>query len=230
MPDLRFGPDRRGDVLMRRDVAAGGHRIADHLDRAPARQVEPVAGARVLASPTAPRFKIVFEVDRPASTLDTASEDLLEARARPGKVGRQVVHPGVFSVAQDEALIRVKHAKPVRHVGERGIEPLVLLPEGLLGLNPGRCVLIAEEPAAVFEGDMRNRENASVREPVEIGTGPPSAEALHPAPLRFLKRQAAIMSELCLCGDEVPHRHPCGDRTRLETDEFDHARVEQPDA
>ena len=131
--DLRLRLAPLGDVLVRTDPAAAGHRhvrrrdgaaVVHLLDRV-ARRVD-VRGA----------IAQILLGGRPApyADRDAPLDDLAARRPRLHVVGAQTVERRVAIVADDDPLLLVVHAQPLRHVHQGGIEQEIARPELLLPL------------------------------------------------------------------------------------------------
>ena len=72
-----------------------------------------------------------FKIQRSLASRNPMLDDLIQRRSGAGQAFGKPVHRGELTIANDETLLRVEHAKTVRHVVQGGIEAAHLFGEGL---------------------------------------------------------------------------------------------------
>ena len=152
-----FATPQIGDVLMRRHPATIRHRPVANPENAAICQFDD--GVVLLLADDkliAPGEVFVHGHRGMASRLKPQGDDLLEEHAGSDAVRRQIVHVDVAAVADDQPLLAVEEAKPLRHVVERRIETVGDLAR--LGLFRKRCDLGVSRPLA-FAGKTRSRSD-----------------------------------------------------------------------
>jgi hypothetical protein len=112
-----------GDVVVRRDPAAVGHRPVMNRDRAAvlqrAERVRWLVGDRDRIAPC--QIRLAGHL-RHAARRITVVHDLAQRGAGAHLFDRQPVHLGVALVAHDEPLLAVEEAQPLRHVVDGGVK------------------------------------------------------------------------------------------------------------
>ena len=125
--DAGCGARRLGDVLVRRHPAAIRHRLIIDLQCPPVAQRQLVGTRRSRRHPILPLFAVLGRIEGRLPGLGAMVHERLQRGTGRGQFGRKAVHFLVAPVADDQALMRIEHAEPVRHVVERSMEALVLL-------------------------------------------------------------------------------------------------------
>ncbi len=180
--DLDLGLALLGDVLMGRDPAAAGHRPVADLDRAPVLQSDDtvfrLVGDRDVVAPADVFFA---RHGREAAGFDAQVDDLGQLHAGVNAVGRNIIDLDKTIVADDQAVIGIEEAQPLRHVVDGGVELEVPDPQRLF-LLPAEFVLRLQsgiEPFAL--GDVLvGRHPAAARHRVDgVGDDPAVNEFLH---------------------------------------------------
>ena len=167
---------------MGRDPAAAGHRPVADLDRAPVLQSDNAVfcfvGDRDVVAPA----DVFFACHgRKAAGFDAQIDDLRQLHAGVDAVGGNIIDLDEAVVADDQAVVGIEEAQPLRHVVDGGVELEVpdaqrlflLLAEFVLFLQPGielfalGDVLVGRHPAAA-----RHRVDG-------VGDDPAVGEFLH---------------------------------------------------
>ena len=142
-----FATPQIGDVLVRRHPAAIRHRPMANPENAAVCQFDNgVVLLRADDKLLAPGEIFFRGHRRMASRLKSQVDDLPERDAGFDAVQRQIVHIDVAAIADDQPLLTVEEAKPLRHVVERRIETVGDLAR--LGLFRECCDLGASRPLA----------------------------------------------------------------------------------
>ena len=127
MRDPRLDAPVLGDVLVRRDPAAAGHRLMLGGNDASVAELADFGRRTVLADGVAHVAGVVVgELPGVRAFADAMLQDVGKGRAGLGQVGGQAVHAGIRSIAYDQLLLGVEHAQALRHVVQSCIEPQVL--------------------------------------------------------------------------------------------------------
>ena len=139
--DLFLGSALLGDVLLNVDPAAVDERLIGHQELAPVGEILDVReGAalgeldHVIGEP----LRLVchlFGAIAPGLALHVIADDVRQRRARARQLRGQRIHFAIAVIADDQALLGVKHRQPAHHVVERDIEPGIELLELLFLLE-----------------------------------------------------------------------------------------------
>ena len=133
MRDLGFGAPALGDVLVHRDPAAVLHRTLRHRDDTAIHQLLGEGGG--LAGVDRGRRRHLLRIGN-GGVADARAIilDRLEQRPRLGQFGGERVHLHIGLVADDQLLLGIEHAQPVRHVVQGNVDtPIELLELDLAG-------------------------------------------------------------------------------------------------
>ncbi len=160
--DAGFGARCLGDVLMCRHPAAIRHRLIVDLQCPPVAQRHLVGTGRSRLHPVLPLLAVVVRIEGRLPGLGTIVHERLQCGAGRGQFGRKPVHVLIAPVADDQTLMRIEHAEPVRHVVERGMEEMILLFEIFLDADVFRDVVMGRHPTAVRHRLMVDLDDAAV--------------------------------------------------------------------
>ena len=130
MGDLRLGTLPFSDVFVRGDPTTLIDCLIVHGDDATVGQMGGHVLA-VLAGQLAAKVRDVpIDISKKGSGRFLMFQKLANGASGLGEFGRQSVHPNVSVVANDQFLFAVKHAEPLRHIVQGGVNPQI----GLLKL------------------------------------------------------------------------------------------------
>ena len=121
--DLDLGLPLFGDVFMRGNPAAAGHRPVADLEGMAVHQFDDAVfrfiGNRDIGAPV--KIFIARHCGE-AAGFEAQIDDLDQRHAGADAVGRDIVHLDEAIVAHDQAVVGIEEAQPLRHVVDRGVE------------------------------------------------------------------------------------------------------------
>ena len=221
--DLDLGLALLGDVLMGGNPAAVGHRPVADLDGAPVLQFDDAVLCFVGYGDVGAPMQIFIPGHRgKAARFEAQIDDFRQLHAGADAVGGNIVHFDEAVVADDQAVVGVEEAQPLRHVVDRGIELEVPDPQGLF-LLLSEFVLLFQAGIEFFAlGDVLvGRQPAAAGQRVDrVGNDAAVGEFLHGGVERdiasntfanvIIRRDLHLQAEV----ESVPDQF-AGRRTRL---------------
>ncbi len=171
-----------GDVFMRGDPAAAGHRAVPDLERASVHQFDDavfrLVGNRDVGAP----LKIfIARHGGKAAGFEAQVDDLDQRHAGADALGRNIIHLDKAIVADDQPVVGIEEAEPLRHVVDGGVE-LEVPDAQRLFLRLAEFVLFLQPGIELFAlGDVLvGRHSAAAGYRVDgVGDDPAVSEFLH---------------------------------------------------
>ena len=162
--------------------------------------------------------------------VDAVLEDLPQADARLDEIRRQAEQAAIVEVADDHLLVRVEHAEPLRHVGDRRVEMDVAALQLVFGAALLGDVVMRRHPAAVGQRLVMDVDDAAVAHLDDrvawlrsVGdAGAPSQIVLRRHVRHAARRKAQV--------DDLRQRHARPDRLRRDAVELGVFRVGDDEA
>src|SRR5215475_1177495 len=111
-----------------------------------------------------------------------------------GLVRLEPIDPQIAIVANGEPHVFVEHAKPVRHVLQRGVKQKVLLLQLLLMTQSLGDVFAGRDPTAVRQRSRLGLNNASIASCKETDASLAAADFAHPPVIKGLRRHSGAMA------------------------------------
>ena len=155
MGDLGLRPSLLGDILMRTDRAAVGHRLYRYGNAAPVAELAvELAEMSVIASAQHGVDDRLRRHIRQQLVANAMSNDLKQRCPKRHLVGGELIDFRIAAIAEDKPLVGIEHGKPLCDVVQCRVQLDILGPQ-LLFLHFQQVVLLLE--ACIESFDLRRR-------------------------------------------------------------------------